>query len=118
MANSRQLINLGTTPEEGRLFGLEGSNVGLTGTGSTIADALALTADANTFTTVSSSTGAILPLSGNKGTISIRNGGAQPLTVYPQATQRINGGSLAAGVAVANGTSARFFPVGSGWVRA
>lgn len=74
----------------------------LTATGSTITDALQLSAASNILSTVAASTGARLPPAEKGAIIYVKNLGAQTLTVYPQsASGKINAGSVGDGVSVA-----------------
>ena len=59
---------------------------GLTGAGTTLATALALNADTNVFSTVGSGSGASLPSCEIGDSCEVYNGGANSLTVYPDAT--------------------------------
>lgn len=116
MVTSADLIGLGMQANIARLAGLNGRNSGLTATGSTIADALPISADLNAFSTVAASTGCILPAAGTRGMIVIHNAGASTLNVYPQATETINAGTAGAAFTItANGTR-RFFPALNGWI--
>ena len=64
--------------------------VGLVAVGSTIADALQLSAVWNSITTSSASTGVILPPTEVGAMIGIRNDSSQTITVYPKAGSTIN----------------------------
>lgn len=64
---------------------------GLTATGTTQNDAYALTAAANEFTTVGSGSGAILPSASPGDSVLVYNGGANPLKIYPQSGEQLNG---------------------------
>lgn len=76
---------------------------GLTATGSAITDALQLTAAVSHFGTVGASTGAKAPQDMNPGdSITVYNGGASTLSLYPTtALGVINGGSAGAAFSVA-----------------
>lgn len=78
----------------------------LTATGTTQATALLLPADANRFTTVAASTGAILPPMNAGDTVVVYNGGANALALYPPVGGVINQGAVNAAYTVA--TTARF----------
>ena len=81
---------------------------GLTATGTTQADALALT-DVNEFTTVASGTGGLIPLGCNRGDdIFVYNIGANTLTVYPPVGESINALSANAGFSVATAKTCIF----------
>lgn len=89
---------------------------GLTATGSNQAGALALTSSFSIFSTVASSTGAILPPAGNQNDFVVYNGGANPLTVYPAVGQQINGLAANTGLSVAANKSAIFIAAGNQWI--
>ena len=68
---------------------------GLTATGSTQSTAFNLVNNAlHEFTTVAASTGAILPVPEIPSVISIFNGGANALAIYPPSGGSINGGTM------------------------
>jgi hypothetical protein len=89
-----------------------------TATGSTQADAFALTTCSTEFTTVAASTGARLPAPGlNVGPgdiLAVYNQGASTLTVYPPVGFKIGLAATNAGVSVASGKSALFGSRGDG----
>lgn len=62
----------------------------LTATGTTQATALALAADINRFTTVGANSGAILPAMNGGDRITVFNGGANALSLYPPVGGQIN----------------------------
>jgi hypothetical protein len=74
---------------------------GLVAVGSTIADALQLSAVWNTITTSSASTGVILPPTEVGAMIGIRNDSGQTVTVYPKAGSTINAAASTLTVATA-----------------
>lgn len=88
----------------------------LTATGSTQADALALPADINRFTTTASGTGARLPALAANGQPGVRpgdeiiviNSGANALAVYPPIGGTINALSANTALSVAAGGRAQF----------
>lgn len=83
----------------------------LTATGSAQTDALPLV-DVNEFTTVASSTGAILPPNCNRGDhIFVYNIGAQTLTVYPPTGESINAIAANSGFSVATAKTCLFVKV-------
>lgn len=63
----------------------------LTATGTLQSDAYAIVYAVNEFTTVASGTGAVLPASNTGMSVTIYNGGANPLKVYPHSGASING---------------------------
>ena len=77
---------------------------GLTATGSTQATALALGADLNAFTTVASGAGCILPAMNPGDEITVYNGGANALLVYPPVGGQIKGLGTNTGYSVATTT--------------
>jgi nicotinic acid phosphoribosyltransferase len=74
---------------------------GLVAVGSTIADALQLSAVWNTLTTSSASTGVILPPTEVGAMIGLRNDSGQTITVYPKSGSTINAGASTLSVATA-----------------
>lgn len=76
----------------------------LTATGSTQGTALPLPADVCKFTTVSASTGAILPAANSSDSGTVFNGGASALLLYPPVGGKINGLSTNAGYSIAAAT--------------
>lgn len=87
---------------------------GLVATGTTIADALQLSAVFNTITTSSASTGVILPPTEMGAMIGIRNDSGQTITVYPKAGSTINAGASSLSVATAK-TVILFAPSSTTW---
>ena len=73
----------------------------LVAVGSTIADALQLSAVWNTITTSSSGTGVILPPTEVGAMIGIRNDSGQTVTVYPKAGSTINAAASTLSIATA-----------------
>jgi hypothetical protein len=74
---------------------------GLVAVGTTIADALQLSAVWNTITTSSASTGVILPPTEVGAMVGIRNDSGQTVTVYPKAGSTINAAASTLSVATA-----------------
>lgn len=87
---------------------------GLVATGTTIADALQLSAVWNTITTSSASTGVILPPTEAGAMVGIRNDSGQTITVYPKAGSTINAGASTLSVATAK-TVLLFAPSATTW---
>jgi len=79
---------------------------GLTATGSSAADALAMTSVFNRVTTTGASTGVILPTTEMGADVVVANDGANALTVYPQSGSTIDGNSS---VSIAAGKRRVFF---------
>lgn len=90
-----------------------GVATGLTATGTTITDALQLTAPVNNVTTAAASTGVKLPQSLDVGSVvAVKNLGANAVLVYPAlGTQAINALANGAGFSIASGGSAEFYVV-------
>lgn len=97
---------------------LNSNSNALTATGSTQGTALAIPSDFNIFTTVATSTGAILPASGpqcNPGdSFIIVNHGANALSVYPPTGGKIANGSANAALALAANKTGFYLSLGSG----
>lgn len=90
----------------------------LTATGANRGGALAITAQINRFTTVSSSTGCVLPASTAGYDLTIINAGSNPLTIYAQGSDTIDGTAGATGVSLTNGKSVLIFCAAPGaWHR-
>lgn len=115
MAHKDELVGSKIAPSLAAVLG-DDLNTGLTATGSTQGTALSLSSSVSKFTTVSASTGAILPNASGKGEYAVYNGGANPLSVYPATGETINGGAANAAFTVTNGKAAVFKPVGQTWI--
>jgi hypothetical protein len=76
----------------------------LTATGSTQTTALPLGADNNNFTTVAAGTGAILPAMNPGDDITVYNGGANALLIYPPVGGQIKGLGTNTGYSLATAT--------------
>jgi hypothetical protein len=77
---------------------------GLVATGTTQATAFPLGADNNDFATVAAGTGAILPAMNPGDDITVYNGGANPLLIYPPVGGQIKGLGTNAGYSLAVAT--------------
>lgn len=91
----------GVTPFASRLSVASG----LTSSGTTRADALALTKDINVIGTAAASTGVVLPPSatvGVGGKVSVFNSGANAIKVYAAGSDTIDGTTGATGVTLTN----------------
>src|SRR3954470_16984159 len=78
---------------------------GLTAAGTTIADALALTAGVNVVSTAASGTGVKLPVAAIGAEVIVQNLGANDLEVYPpNASGIINGASAGTAITLASAT--------------
>ncbi len=98
-----------TGGQAGTTDGLQAMATHLTALGTTQTTAFYIVADANTFTTVASGTGAILPAALSPGDeILIFNRGASTLAVYPSLGAAIESGSVNASVSLSAGGTARF----------
>jgi hypothetical protein len=83
---------------------------GLTATGSSQATAFPLTNNTlHEFTTVASSTGAILPIGVTPSEVTIYNNGASTLTLYPPKGGSIDAGTANASVSLAAGSGVTFW---------
>ena len=92
MTIQNKLISLGMWGEIAEQVCLGDITSGLTAAGSTQADALAISADANIFGTVASGTGAVLAIP-SAARVIVRNGGANALLVYAPVGGTMNGTS-------------------------
>jgi hypothetical protein len=108
MALTKEMISAGV--QSHRASAITGTvRTGLTAAGTTIADAAAIPAAVNVFGTVAASTGAILPRGDIGDCVTVRNGGANALLVYPpSATGVINALSAGAGFSMATGKNCDF----------
>jgi hypothetical protein len=98
------LIGLGMPPEQAAKLGTptidalpaEPCSAAVTAAGTTIADATLLTGQVNNVTTAAASTGVKLnPLTPLGITVTVRNGGANDLKLYPPTSSDIINGGLA-----------------------
>lgn len=78
---------------------------GLIATGNTQGTALALAADINMFATVAASSGAILPVMNPGDVLTVFNGGANALSLYPPVGGKINALGTNAAYAIATATA-------------
>lgn len=84
----------------------------LIATGSTAAGGLVLTSQVNSFATVASGTGAVLPtvaVAGIGARVTVFNGGASALKVYGGASDTIDGVAAATGVTLTNAKRCDYF---------
>ena len=89
--------------------------IGLVATGSAQTDALQLSADINTITTSSASTGVRLPACEKGAMIVVNNQSGQTLAVYPFETSGVTVDSTTS-ASVANSRAAIFFGTGVDWL--
>lgn len=111
MTQKANLMGSGMAPQAAN-FIVGNAASGLTATGTTITDALALT-DVNEFTTVAASTGARLPAAvpGDSVVVYVATG-QSTLTVYPSSsTDAINAVAAGSGFSVATNKTAIFYKV-------
>ena len=87
---------------------------GLVALGTTIADALQLSAVWNTITTSSASTGVILPPTEAGAMVGIRNDSGQTITIYPKSGSTINAAASTLSLATAK-TVILFAPSATTW---
>ena len=106
MAAVEDLMAEGMAANIAKQLGLEAAVTGLTATGSTQVDALALTSTFSIFGTVAASTGCV---AGTKNSV-IVNGGVSALSVYPPLGWAINGGTINAAISVPAGKSIMIIP--------
>ena len=116
MALATELMAQGLPAGPAGAIGQDTPATGLTATGTTQGTALALTSSFSIFSTVASSSGAILPLAGNQNDFVVYNGGSNTLTVYPAVGQQINGLTANTGVSVPANKGAVFFAAGTQWI--
>lgn len=83
----------------------------LTASGTTRADALALTKKINNVTTAAAGTGVILPAAAIGQTVIVFNGGANAIKVYGAGSDTIDGTAGATGVTLTNAKRAAFICV-------
>jgi hypothetical protein len=100
----------GIPGEAAQQLGMTSASGLLTATGSTYAGALPLTAAFVVFGTVASGAGAVLPFAEGQPETVVYNGGTNALTVYPQATEFINAGTVGASFSVTAAKGAIFVP--------
>lgn len=101
-------MGLGSPGAQARSL-IGGALAGQTATGSTQADAFALSATNTQFSTVAAGTGAILPSFMQPGDYArVFNNGANALLVYPVSGAAINNGATNAGFSIAANKSAQF----------
>ena len=100
MAIPSRILSAGNSPLATVSIAGDGA-VGLVAVGSTIADALQLSAVWNTITTSSASTGVILPPTEAGAMIGIRNDSGNTITIYPKSGSTINAGASTLTVATA-----------------
>lgn len=109
MTFKQNMMGSGTPSGQAGSF-IGGVSVGQTATGTTQADAFALSVSNTQFTTVASGTGAIVPSFMQPGDyLRVFNNGANALLVYPISGAAINNGATNAGFSVAANKSAQFF---------
>lgn len=108
MTNIANLMGSGTPGQQAQAI-LGGTSAALTATGTTQADALALTITNSYVGTAASGTGVILPsIATRSDNYTVFNYGANALLVYPPVGSSIGSGSANAGFSVAAAKSAKF----------
>lgn len=108
MALAKEIMGGGLSAATAQAIG-GGVQTGLTATGSSIADALQLTASNVQISTAAASTGVLLPNGVIGDEVLIYNAGANTVAVYPPtSSQSINSGSAGAAFSVATTKTARF----------
>lgn len=107
MTTQKNLMGTGSSPLSAQAaVGMLSS--GLTATGNSQGTALAVPSDFNVFTTVSASTGCILPNGTPGDWYTIVNHGASTLSVYPPTGGKIANGSANAAFSVGANKTAQF----------
>jgi len=103
MSLTQRLVQAGLSANQAQA--VQGSVAsGLTATGATQAGALPLGADNNAFTTVGAGTGAILPAMNPGDDVTVYNGGANALLLYPPVGGQIKGLGVNVGYSLAVAT--------------
>ena len=116
MAQANEIEAAGVAAGAARLLGQTTPNTGLSGAGTTQADATALTTGSfNEFSTVGANSGAVLPSATGSAIVAIYNGGANALKVYAASGEYMNG-TQNGYLSVTNGKSAIFIPSGLRWI--
>lgn len=100
MAIPSRVLSAGTSPLLSSTICGDG-DTGLVATGTTIADALQLSAVWNTITTSSASTGVILPPTEEGAVVGIRNDSGQTVAVYPKSGSTVNAAASSVNLATA-----------------
>lgn len=113
MTQKSELMALGMAHGLANESGFDAANAALTATGTNQATALLLTSNFSLFTTVSASTGALLPQARSQAPLAIFNGGGAALTVYPNGSETVN---ATTSVSIPNGKSGVFFASGNQWI--
>lgn len=106
----------GTSPVSST-FSRQSAATGLTATGTTRANALALTSAVNVLGTVASGTGAVLPPAstvGVGGSVVIFNDGASAAKIYADGSDTIDGTAGATGVTLTNALRCEFYVTAPG----
>ncbi len=115
---AEELVNFGVLPQHARLIGTNGKAKNLSAAGSTASDGTKLTCDLNHFSTCDAGQGCVLPKSSTEsGLITIVNGGANTMKVYPalNSSDTINNASS---FDLGTGVVGHFFPFNGGFIRA
>lgn len=103
----KAMVALGMPVETAKAIGGGSVVNNATAAGSASTDAYAIVANLTLFTTVASSTGAILPATAEiYDAYEVGNGGAQTLKIYPPSGGKINNGSADAAISVVAGKGA------------
>ena len=103
MSLQQRLVQAGFSANQA--VGVQGTVAsGLTATGTTQATALPLGADNNAFSTVPANSGALLPQMNPGDDITVYNGGANSLAIYPPVGGQIKGLGVNAAYSLATAT--------------
>lgn len=114
MTQPRNLVSGGKLPAGTANQIIGPTAIGLVAVGTTQADALQLTADVNTITTSSASTGVKLPACEKSSMIVVNNQSGQTLKVYPYEASGVTVDSTTS-ADVATSRTAIFFGTGVDW---
>lgn len=114
---SSELTGLGLHPYLAKGLGFVATTTGLSGAGSSNTDATAIGYGVSQFSTVNSSTGAIVPTAANGGPIAVINNGSNALLVYPAAGEQMNNGTATTvGYSIGAGKTALLIPAVNRWI--
>ena len=107
LLNASHFLAAGNSPLSA-LTCMGGGATGVVATGTTITDALQLSASWNTITTSSASTGVILPPTEAGALMGIRNDSGQTISLFPKSGDKLNDANADAAVTIADNTLSRY----------
>lgn len=114
MASQNELMAAGLPAGVAKLIG-QVTTTALSGAGTTQGTATAITGN-SAFSTVASLSGAVLPSATGSAVITVYNGGANTLTIYPAVGESFYGQSANAGVPCVVGKTVTFTPTSFAWM--